>query len=259
MKAVTESGARGKSSVHPQGRGFRNCGERGEVGASAVTPKTERTAVIFDHSQLWLHSLERALPAIGITTSGRATSADEAVLLVKQHTPNLLIAGIDRGPNVARDLSCVRLARERVPELQVIVWSNVDEPQAVKAAFASGAAVYVLKTARPEDILLAIRQTSERSFYLADDLSVGNRAARAKEAEPSGILTRREIEILQLLAQGHSNAQLAQLLWVTEDTVKFHLSNIYQKLDVANRTEASRWAHVHGVVLADDVTPTGAR
>ena len=221
-----------------------------------MTARSERTAVIFDHSQLWLHSLERVLPAIGIATRGRATSADEAVMLVKQHTPNLLIAGIDRGPNVAGDLSCVRLAREHVPELQVIVWSNVDEPQGVKAAFASGAAVYVLKTARPEDILLAIRQTSERSFYLADDLSVRNRAARATE-EASGILTRREIEILQLLAQGHSNAQLAQLLWVTEDTVKFHLSNIYQKLEVANRTEASRWAHVHGVVLADDATPAG--
>jgi DNA-binding NarL/FixJ family response regulator len=222
-----------------------------------VTARSERTAVIFDHSQLWLHSLERVLPAIGIATRGRATSADEAVLLVKQHAPNLFIAGIDRGPNVAGDLSCVRLARERVPELQVIVWSNVNEAHAVKAAFASGAAVYVLKTARPEDILLAIRQTSERSFYLADDLSVGNRAAARAKEEASGILTRREIEILQLLAQGHTNAQLAQLLWVTEDTVKFHLSNIYQKLDVANRTEASRWAHVHGVVLADGVTPAG--
>ena len=219
-----------------------------------MTPKIERTAVIFDRSQLWLHSLERVLSAMGLTPSGRTTSAEEAVLLVTQRTPNLLIAGIDDGSHVADDLRCIRLALERVPELQVIVWSNVDEARAVKAAFASGAAAYVLKTARPEDIMLAIRQTSERSFYLADDLPVGKQAARKKD-EASAILTRREIEILKLVAEGHSNGQLARLLWVTEDTIKFHLSNIYQKLDVANRTEASRWAHVHGV-LTDDITPT---
>ena len=61
-------------------------------------------------------------------------------------------------------------------------------------------------------------------------------------------LTRRELEILTLVAEGHSNAQLARMLWVTEQTVKFHLSNIYRKLNVSNRTEASRWAQVHGLL-----------
>jgi DNA-binding CsgD family transcriptional regulator len=61
-------------------------------------------------------------------------------------------------------------------------------------------------------------------------------------------LTRRELEILRLVADGHSNGQLAQMLWVTEQTVKFHLSNIYRKLHVANRTEASRWAQLNGLL-----------
>jgi DNA-binding CsgD family transcriptional regulator len=61
-------------------------------------------------------------------------------------------------------------------------------------------------------------------------------------------LTRRELEILRLVAEGHSNAQLARMLWVTEQTVKFHLSNIYRKLDVGNRTEASRWAQLNGLL-----------
>ena len=63
-------------------------------------------------------------------------------------------------------------------------------------------------------------------------------------------LTRRELEILQLVAEGHSNSQLARMLWVTEQTVKFHLSNIYRKLSVSNRTEASRWAQFHGLLPA---------
>jgi DNA-binding CsgD family transcriptional regulator len=63
-------------------------------------------------------------------------------------------------------------------------------------------------------------------------------------------LTRREREILALVSEGHSNRELARMMWVTEQTVKFHLSNIYRKLDVSNRTEASRWAHQHRLVGA---------
>jgi DNA-binding NarL/FixJ family response regulator len=220
-----------------------------------VTPRSVRTAVLFEHSQLWLHSLERVLPAMRIKVCGGATAVEKVIALVEHHRPNLLIAGVDAGPNAVSSLTCIRRALERVPDLQVIVWSNVDEPRAVKAAFAAGAAAYVLKTARPDDIQLAIRQTYDRSFYLADEGPRRDRVARAKE-EASDILTGREIEILQLLAEGYSNAQLAQMVWVTEDTIKFHLSNIYQKLEVANRTEASRWAHLHGVVFnRDGVAP----
>jgi DNA-binding CsgD family transcriptional regulator len=61
-------------------------------------------------------------------------------------------------------------------------------------------------------------------------------------------LTKREREILKLAAEGYSNAQLAGMLWVTEQTVKFHLSNTYRKLNVSNRTEAARWAQLHGLV-----------
>jgi DNA-binding NarL/FixJ family response regulator len=63
-------------------------------------------------------------------------------------------------------------------------------------------------------------------------------------------LTDRELEILRLAAEGNTNGQIARQLWVTEQTVKFHLSNTYRKLGVANRTEASRYAHVHDLVAA---------
>ena len=67
-------------------------------------------------------------------------------------------------------------------------------------------------------------------------------------------MTRRELEILKLVAEGQPNATVARKLWVTEQTVKFHLSNIYRKLGVANRTEAGRWAALNGVFAEDDVT-----
>jgi DNA-binding CsgD family transcriptional regulator len=71
------------------------------------------------------------------------------------------------------------------------------------------------------------------------------------------MLTPREREILQLVAEGYSNAQLARMLWVSLETIKFHLSNIYEKLEVSNRTEATRWAHIHGVALMHP-SPPGA-
>jgi DNA-binding CsgD family transcriptional regulator len=74
-------------------------------------------------------------------------------------------------------------------------------------------------------------------------------AELAVEERVSGSdLTRRELEILRLMSEGLSNAELARMLWVTEQTVKFHLSNIYRKLGVANRTEASRWAQLNGLL-----------
>jgi DNA-binding NarL/FixJ family response regulator len=123
----------------------------------------------------------------------------------------------------------------------------------VDAALAAGAVAYVVKTAHADDVAAAIRQSFEHSVYLAAGRPVASARPPARRAEPSedtAGLTRRELEILRLVAEGHSNAHLARMLWVTEQTVKFHLSNIYRKLDVANRTEASRWAQVQGLLSA---------
>ena len=100
-----------------------------------------------------------------------------------------------------------------------------------------------------------MRQTFDSTIFLANTVGMNGRngngsapSAPAGEEEEKADLTRREREILALVAEGHSNRELARMLWVTEQTVKFHLSNVYRKLDVANRTEASRWAHRHGLV-----------
>jgi DNA-binding NarL/FixJ family response regulator len=77
----------------------------------------------------------------------------------------------------------------------------------------------------------------------------------AKECDAAERLTSRELEILRHVAAGMSNSRIAAELWVAEQTVKFHLSNIYRKLGLANRTEASHYAHVHGLL---DVAPAAA-
>jgi len=95
-----------------------------------------------------------------------------------------------------------------------------------------------------------VRQAFDHSIYFASNGEHGATSAiETTSPEDNAVcLTKREIEILRLAAEGHSNSQLARMLWVTEQTVKFHLSNIYRKLDVSNRTEASRWAQRHGML-----------
>jgi DNA-binding NarL/FixJ family response regulator len=208
----------------------------------------EKSAVILDRHPLWLDAMDQLVSGVGVEVVGRATDGDEAVALIEEHRPDVFIAGID--PASSEQVACVRKAKESHPNLKSVVVADNTEPEAINAAFAAGATVYCVKTAQQEDLASAIRQAFERSIYIATN---GNRdfslAVPSADQEPAAHdLTRRELEILQLVAEGHSNSQLARMLWVTEQTVKFHLSNIYRKLNVANRTEASRWAQLNGLL-----------
>jgi DNA-binding NarL/FixJ family response regulator len=177
---------------------------------------------------------------------GRATDGEEALTLIEELRPDVFIAGVD---GASDQFACVRRAKQAQPELKAIVVSDESESGSIETAFAAGASIYCVKTAEQEDLASAVRQVFERSIYIADGGDYEASLQPAVEAESvAHELTRRELEILRLVAEGHSNSQLAQMLWVTEQTVKFHLSNIYRKLDVANRTEASRWAQVHGLL-----------
>ena len=118
----------------------------------------------------------------------------------------------------------------------------------IDAAFDRGASAYVLKTSEPDVIATAIRQAFEPSLYLARPKERGRPPTTVELIAPK--LTRRELEILKLVSEGRSNRQVAELLWVTDQTVKFHLANVYRKLGVRSRFDAARWALEHGVLDA---------
>ena len=206
----------------------------------------ERTAIVLDEQPLWLEAMEHLLNRAGMRVVAKTTNANEALDLVAAHEPDILLAdyGVKSGDLDA--VECLRRARELHPQLKSVVLSASNDPRQIEAAFAAGASAFCVKTAAQGDLMAAIRQTFELSIYLARP-SVAVPAERVLSADAQQ-LTRRELEILRLVADGHSNAQLARMLWVTEQTVKFHLSNIYRKLDVANRTEASRWAQRQGLL-----------
>ena len=103
----------------------------------------------------------------------------------------------------------------------------------------------MLKTSDPEAIATAIRQAFEPSLFLARPQE---RPAPPTDNDLLRKLTRRELEILQLVSGGRSNRQVAEILWVADQTVKFHLANIYRKLGVRSRFEAARWARESGIL-----------
>ncbi len=207
-----------------------------------------RTAVILDRHPLWLDALDRLLANVGFMVVGRATDGDEALALIEASTPDVFIAGIDAAS--AEQVAVVRKAQQAQPDLKCVVVADSAELEEIEASFAAGASVYCIRTAEEGDFASAIRQAFARSIYIATNGHESPSRSRAVEPDSAAAhqLTRRELEILRLVAEGHSNSQLAHMLWVTEQTVKFHLSNIYRKLDVANRTEASRWAQLHGLL-----------
>jgi DNA-binding NarL/FixJ family response regulator len=216
-----------------------------------TSPVYRRTAVLVDRHPLWVEAVERVLVRVQTQVVGSATTPERGLVLVGERKPDLLVTGIRMPEGEMDGITLVRKARERLPRVKAIVLSDYEDREHIDAALAAGAVAYVLKKAHPEDLASAIRQAFDSSVYLADGRTTVAPPLQVLEESPG--LTRREFEILKLVAEGHSNAELARKLWVTEQTVKFHLSNIYRKLDVANRTEASRWAQVRGLLPAPEM------
>ena len=196
-----------------------------------------------DPYPLWVDALAQVLARAGVDVVGRTSSPNEALALVHEHEPDLLVGELHADGSERDGWELIARAREARAALRVVVFSGAD-PRLSGGALAAGASAYIAKTARGDELALAVRH----AFGHAPLAEVGGGMSAAA-------LTKRELEILRLVAEGHSNAQLAKMLWVTEQTVKFHLSNIYRKLDVANRTEASRWAQVHDLLPARPLEP----
>jgi DNA-binding NarL/FixJ family response regulator len=209
----------------------------------------ENTAVLLDRHPLWLDALEGLLEKAGVKVVGKSTSPVEALSLVEETRPTVLVTEYDSLEQSTDGLGTLQQLSAHDTNVHIVVLGTYDDAARIDAAFAAGASVYCVKTAQPDDLASAIRQAFQGPVYFAGNRSRGSQQVPVPAlADDSPGLTRREVEILQLVAEGYSNSQLAKMLWVTEQTVKFHLSNIYRKLDVANRTEASRWAQLHGLL-----------
>jgi DNA-binding NarL/FixJ family response regulator len=197
--------------------------------------------VIADDHQLMLAAVRLALQDAADMEIVGETQAGEALLpLVGRVSPDVVILDL-RMPGLD-GLRCLELLRERHPHVKTIVLSGSDDPAAVEASLARGAVAFIQKNIDPGDLAAVIRQAIASTVFYAT-ANASPVAAAQREWE----LTPRETEILHALAEGQSNKQMAQHFWLSAQTVKYHLTNIYRKLSVNGRTQAVRLAYEHGL------------
>jgi two-component system, NarL family, response regulator DegU len=204
--------------------------------------KRMRVVVADDHP-LVLQGIRTALAgAEDIEIVGEADSGPRVLALVRSTQPDFVL--MDYTMPQFDGLACLDTLRSRHPGVKVAVLSEHQEPDVIEAALRRGACAFVLKSINPADLAAVIRQVVNRTVFQALDLEPHEEEGAART---SG-LTKREVSILQELAGGLSNEAIAKKLWITRETVKFHVRNIYRKLGVSNRTEAARFAYQHGLV-----------
>jgi DNA-binding NarL/FixJ family response regulator len=143
-------------------------------------------------------------------------------------------------------LGCLEALGERYPQVKVAMLSAVEDRQVIESAFRRGARGYILKSINPFDLPAAIRQIVEESVI---HRSLDGREGAVPSRRPAG-LSEKEVAVLSELCHGHTNKQIAVQLWLSEQTVKFHLRNIYRKLGIKSRTEALRYAYEHDLMTA---------
>jgi DNA-binding NarL/FixJ family response regulator len=178
--------------------------------------------------------------AAEIEVAAKTTTSDEALGLIESKEAELVLVRLG-GAGTEDALEFLRSVTARWPTVKKIAIARESNAQEIERAFSAGATAFVARGASLDDLAFAIKQCFDHSIHLAADRHHARPTLDDANDDDTG-LSRREVENLELVAGGRSNGDVARELSITEQTVKFHLSNIYRKLDVTNRTQASRRA-----------------
>ena len=179
----------------------------------------------------------------GVRVAGYVDGRHACGAAIAEAQPDVVI--VDEMTWSANAVARIAEVRRAIPAAKIIVLTALPDAPWLGDAVRAGADAAIAKTVQPATLGLFVREIYAGNVHHA---FAGGRRTAASADDGHAKLTPRELEILRLVASGASNSLIARQLWVTEQTVKFHLSNVYRKLDVANRTEASRYAHVHQLV-----------
>ena len=200
--------------------------------------------LIADDHPLVLIGVRRTLEANDdIEIAGEARSGNELLALIERRRPDVVLMDL-RMPDVEGE-SCIAQIVERWPDVKIVVLSASDDAVSVNGALAAGARAYVVKSVHAFDVASVLRQIRCGAVYHAP--SGGTVKPRETVVSPAQSLTERETAILAAVARGLTTKSISCELWVSEHTVKFHLTNIYRKLGVPNRSAAVRFALEHGI------------
>jgi two-component system response regulator NreC len=180
----------------------------------------------------------------GFEVVAEAGDADSAARYVLGHKPTVLV--LDLNMPGGSGLEAIPQIRERSPNTQIVVLTMQKEAAFAREAMRAGALGYILKDAADEELVRAVRMAAEGQTYLQPEL--GARMAAEPPDERDHGLSEREVEVLRLIALGHTNNEIAEQLYLSVRTIESHRSHIQQKLGLTTRADLVRFALEHDLV-----------
>jgi two-component system, NarL family, response regulator NreC len=184
----------------------------------------------------------------GLETVAEAGTARDAVFEARKHKPDVILMDVGLPDRSGIEVT-VDVLKE-APGAKVLVLSMEDDPSYVREAFSAGASGYVLKEAADSELVTALRQVAAGEPYVHPALGARMAAAEAEAAAQADAdpLSEREREVLRLLALGHTNQEIAKMLFISVRTAETHRAHIMQKLRLTTRAELVRYALAHGLL-----------
>jgi two-component system, NarL family, response regulator NreC len=187
----------------------------------------------------------------GFEVVAEAGTADDAMRYVRAHRPAVLVLDLNMPGNLS-SLDAISQVDAAGDGTRVVVLTMQEDPEFARQALGSGAAGYVLKEAADDELVEAVRRAAAGDTYLNPRLGAALAAAPPKPAGPPDDLTEREVEILKLIALGHTNVEIGEQLYLSVRTVESHRAHIQQKLRRSSRAELVRYALDHGLLENGD-------
>ena len=212
--------------------------------ADAAPGRTIRVVIADDHSVVRRGLRQAPRRRRRLRRGRRGLDLDSARRYVRGHHPDVLV--LDLNMPGGSSLDGIPEIRAECPGTQIVVLTMQDEPAYARHALGAGALGYVLKEAAEAELVEAIRRAAAGDTYLNPRL--GARVAAEPPPGPPDGLSEREVEVLRLIALGHTNGEIAEQLYLSVRTVETHRAHIQQKLRLGTRSELVRYALDHGLV-----------
>ena len=193
-----------------------------------------RVVLVDDHTQMHriIQAILSTIPDIKLVAQG--ANGQEGIVLCEQYHPDIVL--MDVVMPIMDGIEASKILRERCPTVKVLVLSSFQDHESVHAMLQNGAVGYLTKSELAQDLVETIRATFQGKMVFSSEVGVHLMAPPQPAVDFH--LTDRELEVLVLLAEGLTNQQSAQKLSISQSTLKFHMTNIYQKLGVQTRSEA---------------------